>query len=60
MKNAIRTAKSARHGSVVINIHFPHYVFLTCGSSQNERAGTHSGTLARTVVMEQVTEMLTH
>jgi hypothetical protein len=60
MKHALTTAKSARHGSVVINIHFPRYVFLTCGSSQNARAGTHSGTLARKDVMEQVTETHTH
>jgi hypothetical protein len=30
-----------RHGSVVITIHFPRFVFLTCGSSPNARAGTH-------------------
>jgi len=60
MKYALRTAKSARHGSAVITIHFPRYVFLTCGSSQNARAGTHSGKLARNDVMEQVTEMHTH
>jgi hypothetical protein len=57
MAAEIRTAKSARHGSRVITIHFPRFVFLACGSSQNARAGTHRGMLARTVVMEQVTEM---
>jgi len=57
---ALRTAKSARHSSVVITIHFPRYVFPTCGSSQNARAGTHSGTLARNDVMEKVIEMNTH
>jgi hypothetical protein len=56
----LSTPKSARHGSVVITIQFPRYVFLTCGSSQNAHAGTHGGTLARVDVMAQVTEMYTH
>jgi hypothetical protein len=60
VKYAIRTAKSARRDSAVITTHFARYVFLTCGSSQNARAGTHSGTLARTDVMERVTAMHTH
>jgi hypothetical protein len=60
MAAEIRTAKSPRHGSVVITIHFPRFVFLTCGNSQNARACTLGGMLAYTVMMEQVSEMHTY